>query len=91
MLNNLARASKRQPIASKAKLFAAATPQRSLHTPIGNTRQKDEGYEVREEPTKIAREASPGFWANLNSWIVYGVAKACEKRAAICGHDQSKI
>ena len=59
MLNNLARASKRQPIASRAKLFAAATPQRSLHTPIGNTRQKDEGYEVSEGLVKTIADVTP--------------------------------
>ena len=48
MLSNLCRASTRQP-AARSKLLAAATPQRSLHTPIGNTRQKDEGYEVRDK------------------------------------------
>ena len=48
MLSNLCRASTRQP-AARSKLLAAATPQRSLHTPIGNTRQKDEGYEVSDK------------------------------------------
>lgn len=47
MLSNALRNANRQNLASRARVLAApAVAQRSLHTPIGNTVAKDEGFEV---------------------------------------------
>ena len=48
MLSNALRTANKQNLASRARLIAAPATQRSLHTPIGNTRAKDDGFEVSQ-------------------------------------------
>lgn len=47
MMNNLLKTATRpNAFASKINRFGGAVSQRSLHTPIGSTKQKDEAFQV---------------------------------------------
>ena len=60
MMNNLLKtASKSRSVVSKKPLFSAVESQRALHTPIGNTKSRDESFQVRSfDPFTFPRAIS---------------------------------
>ena len=76
-------------MATKAKLLAAAAPSRSLHTPIGNTREKDEGYEVSQHSNRSSRFSKS--YKSLNCSYLSRRYNSVAEKEAICGQKLIKI